>query len=1086
MPRNRSCPFPWLLVASLLVVLAPEPILEAQGNPPNTSGPSLPHTGVRQSSRVPVALVGGTVFVHPDRKLERATLLIRNGRVAAVGQNLSLPADTIALNLTGKTIYPGFLDPFTDYGLEAARSERSGAGRASVRTGTSASRSRSAASSERGARSWNEAIRAERRAAEAFQPEPEAARKLLARGVTAVGTVNRDGIFRGRAATVSTDPDRRAAELLLQAEGPHHASFDRGSSQQLYPTSLMGSMALVRQTLIDARWAVEAARVAAANVRPEVDLAVLELGRAFYGKSTPEALWFETSNELDLLRAARLGREAGIPQVHIGSGFEWRRLEEIASLKLSIILPVRLPERPALGNPTEEQEVPLVDLRHFERAARNPSWLAEKGVEFAWTGTGLGEHDNFWGTLRRFVQAGLPRRLALAGLTTVPAKLLGLADQVGALEPGFRADLVIASGDLLEQDARILEVWIAGAPVHQVEALDQLDVRGRFAFSLATNRFELTIDGKSPRELRGKVVPAPEAPASTSAETANPSLQHASSSAGKPQDATLSSFEVEQHTVTFRADLGSAGGPAGTSRFRLVAPANTLELELWLPGRDAPERITLEKLPASIDGTRQAEAPTRPALRSRRTFPDAPYGYENLPQPETVVVRGATVWTSGPQGTLENADLYVRNGKIVAVGTNVKVPPGTREIDGRGRHVTPGLIDEHSHLAISRGVNEASHAVTSEVRIADVINPDDIGIFRALAGGTTAAQLLHGSANPIGGQSAIIKHRWGHSASELLIPDARPAIKFALGENVKQSNWTDPSDRYPKTRMGVDTRIRDAFLAAREYQEAWKRFRSLPPAVRARTVPPRRDLTLEALAEILEGQRDIHCHSYVQSEVLALMRLAEELGFRVHTFTHILEGYKVAPEMAKHGAMGSSFADWWAYKFEVYDAIPQNTCLMHDAGVVVSVNSDSDEMIRRLNQEASKSILHCGMKEEEALKLVTLNAARQLGIDHRVGSLEPEKDADFVIWNGHPLSTLSHPLETWIDGRRYFSIEEAQQQHRRDVEERRSLIDWVLSNPEDSGGKGPNTKALHPTERWDCDDVHGLEEDMEGFTEQKE
>lgn len=1063
-------------LASFLPAAAPASVASFSGKEPPPSlqapAPSLPHTGVRQSGRAPIALVGATVQVRPDRKIEGATLLIRNGKVEAVGPRLSLPPDATVIEVSGKTIYPGFIDPFTEYGLESRRPESSAGNRTLARREAAMGRTRQAESSEKGARSWNEAVHAERLAAEDFQPEAEAARKLLARGVTTVATVKRDGIFRGRAAVVSTHPTGRSAELFLRVEGPHHASFERGSSNQLYPTSLMGSMALIRQTLLDARWALEISRLAPPQNRPEVDLALQELARAFYGKPTPEALWFETGTELNLLRAARLGQEAEIALVFIGSGFEWRRLEEITAIQPRLVLPVRLPERPAVDDPLREAEVPLVDLRHFERAPFNPLWLSEKGVELAWTGTGLGEKDDFWTTLRRFVDAGLPEAVAIAGLTTVPAKWLGVQDQVGTLEPGFRADLVITSGSLFDKEARILEVWIGGSPVHQLEALDQLDARGRYAFQLDHTRFELSLEGKTPLELRGKIVPK-----SQDSEVLTPAETEASKEKGR--EASVSSLTVERRAVTFHTDLGKIGGPSGRSRFRLTAPSGTLQLELWPPGQQTPTLVVLEKLSFEAGKEQTATPSSKPTLRSRRTYPDAPYGYETPPQAESVVVRNATIWTSGPQGKLEQSDLYVHGGKVVAVGKNLKVPKGTREIDGTGRHITPGLIDEHSHLAISGGVNEASHAVTAEVRISDVLDPDDIGIFRALAGGTTAAQLLHGSANPIGGQGAIIKHRWGRSAPELLIPDARPTIKFALGENVKQSNWTDPSDRYPKTRMGVDTRIRDAFLAAREYRAAWERYRSLPAAARSKTAPPRRDLTLEPLAEILEGKRDIHCHSYVQSEILSLMRLAEELGFRVHTFTHILEGYKVAPEMARHRAMASSFADWWAYKFEVYDAIPQNTCLMHDAGIVVSVNSDSEEMIRRLNQEASKSILYCGMGEEEALKLVTLNPAKQLGIDHRVGSLEPGKDADFVIWNGHPLSTLSYPIETWIDGQRYFSIEQAEEQRRRDLEERRALIDWALSQAEEGGTKGLSTKALHPTERWECGDLHGLNQRFE-------
>ncbi len=307
-------------------------------------------------------------------------------------------------------------------------------------------------------------------------------------------------------------------------------------------------------------------------------------------------------------------------------------------------------------------------------------------------------------------------------------------------------------------------------------------------------------------------------------------------------------------------------------------------------------------------------------------------------------------------------------------------------------------MDCHSHTAISKGVNEGSHAVTCEVRIGDVLDPTDVSMYRQLAGGVTAANLLHGSANPMGGQNQVIKFRWGALPEELKFADAMPGVKFALGENVKQSNWGDKfKTRYPQTRMGVEQLIRDRFRAAQEYDAAMKKKEGLPP---------RRDLQLEALAEILNGKRLIHCHSYRQDEVLMLLRLAGEFKIKIGTLQHILEGYKVADEIAAHGAGASSFADWWAYKFETYDAIPDNPAMMHGRSVLTSVNSDSDDLARRLNTEAGKSIKYGGLSPEEALKLVTIYPAKQLQIDARTGSLEPGKDADFVIWSGQPAFQL--------------------------------------------------------------------------------
>lgn len=1062
------------------LVLAAPPAGRAGASTPPPPGPALPFTGLRAAPAAPVALVGATVHVSPERQLESATLVLRDGRVEAVGTRLDPPEDATVVELFGRTIYAGFVEPLSEYGLAKPAAGGPTAGAAATPAG---GRARAAERALPGARSWNEAVHAERRAAESFAPDAEAAEPLLARGVTAAATVRRDGIFRGRAALVSLAPGDAGARVI-EAAGPHHLAFTKGSSRQAYPSSLMGSIALVRQTLNDARWLDE---VAAARKRnpalpaPATDAALAALAADLFAARPRPAVWFETTNEHDLLRAAAIGRELGLPLVHVGSGSEWRRLEEIAALGAPLVLPLRLPEKPDVSTADAELGVALADLRHWERAPGNAAALAAAGVELAFTGLGLGKDEQLLDQLRAAVRRGLPAERALAGLTTVPARLLGAADRVGSLEPGRRADLVIADGDLFGGEGRILEVWIGGEPAHTVEPVDQLDLRGRHRLAVAGAPFDLILEGRRPGKLEGRLEPAgaagQAAGESPAAEAEPPAAGEpdaiAAGKEAKPARAKLEGIAVERHRVSFRADLGQTGGPAGVTRFAVARRAGRLVAEITAAD-GARELVALEPGDAAAEEASGEEKRRQPeaALVSRRTYPDAALGFETPPAAEEVVVRNATIWTSGPRGVLENADLHVRGGRVVAVGSGLAAPAGARVIDATGRHVTPGLIDEHSHLAISGGVNEGTHAVTSEVRIGDVIHPDDVGIYRALAGGTTAAQLLHGSANPIGGQAVVIKHRWGAPAEAMKL-SAPPGIKFALGENVKQSNWSDASDRYPKSRMGVEARIRDAFHAAREAAAERRRYEALPAAERARALPPRRDLTLEALAEILDGRREIHCHSYVQSEILALIRLADELGFKVHTFTHILEGYKVAPEMAEHGAAGSSFADWWAYKFEVYDAIPQNTCLMHDAGVLVAVNSDSPEMIRRLNQEASKSVLHCGMDEADALAMVTLNPARMLGVADRIGSLEPGKDADFVIWSGHPLSTLSRPLETWIDGAPYFTVAADAARREADRRERRELVAKLLADT--GGGGSPGAGRSRPPEIWHCDDLGGLE-----------
>ncbi|MBI2615142.1 MAG: amidohydrolase [Gemmatimonadetes bacterium] len=389
-----------------------------------------------------------------------------------------------------------------------------------------------------------------------------------------------------------------------------------------------------------------------------------------------------------------------------------------------------------------------------------------------------------------------------------------------------------------------------------------------------------------------------------------------------------------------------------------------------------------------------------------------------------MLIKNATVMTV-TNGTLKNASVLVRDGKIAAVGTNVTAPADATVIDATGKFLTPGIIDAHSHIA-SDATNEGSVAVSAMVGIQDVLDPDDVSIYRALAGGVTSVNVLHGSANPIGGKNAVIKLRWGADAAGLLFQGAQPGIKFALGENPKRDR--EP-DRYPATRMGVMDVVREAFVQAREYQRQWRGYEQEAQraqrgqrgrAAQANLIPPRRDLKLETLAEILDGKRLVHAHSYRADEILQLIRLAEEFDFKIATFQHVLEGYKVADEIAKHGAGASTFSDWWAYKVEAYDAIPYNAALMTERGVVASINSDSGEEMRHLNQEAGKAMHWGGLTEDQALALVTLNPAKQLHIADRVGSIDVGKDADLVIFDNYPLGTYALPVTTIVDGQIYF------------------------------------------------------------------
>jgi imidazolonepropionase-like amidohydrolase len=438
-----------------------------------------------------------------------------------------------------------------------------------------------------------------------------------------------------------------------------------------------------------------------------------------------------------------------------------------------------------------------------------------------------------------------------------------------------------------------------------------------------------------------------------------------------------------------------------------------------------------------------------------------------------ILIQNATILTI-THGNIEHGSILIRDGKIAAIGADVKAPEGATVIDAKGQYVMPGIIDCHSHIAVDGSVNEGSVSVSSMANIADVLNPDDISIYDDLSGGVTSANILHGSANPIGGQTIVIKLRWGKQASELPFQGALPGIKFALGENPKRSNFTPPpgvEPRYPATRMGVEETIREAFIEARDYKKQWDDYNRKKAAGEQNLLPPRRNEKLEPLVEVMEGKRYVHAHCYRADEILMLIRVANEFGFKVRTFQHVLEGYKIGDEIAASGAGGSTFSDWWAYKMEAFDAIPYNAALMTERGVVVSVNSDDAEEARHLNQEAAKSMKYGGLSANDALKLVTLNPAIQLGIDNRVGSIEVGKDADLAIFNRDPLSVYAVVQKTLIDGQVYFDRDKdiaarpALGKEKQDllakekkVSEEKKASEKSEANPE----KKPDQKKKHP------------------------
>ena len=967
---------------------------------------TIPKQGIRENDPRVHALTNARIVAAPGKTIEKGTVLIRDGLIVEVGPDVKIPAEARVWDLAGKTIYPGFIDAYSRLDLpETLKPEP-------VRNDVdpddpNAKPKEVPRESAKGTRAWNSRVTPERRASDYLNLDKKGTKALRDLGFTSALIVPGRGVFRGSSALINLQEADVDTMVVAPLVAQHIAfDFDREGDRG-YPNSLMGAIALIRQSFLDASWyqaAQEAYRKNPATTeRPETNASLAAL--AEQAQRNPAV--FEAEDELDLLRALRIADEFKLKPILFGNGYEYRVRKALAEKKTPIILPLDFPKPPEIERPEQALEYALNELQHWDRAPSNPARLAEAGIPFAFTTQKLEKPEkDFWARVRLAVRRGLSKDVALAALTSTPAEIFGVADRLGAIAPGRMANLVVASGDLFADEARVLTTWVDGR-YYDTEQARERDLRGTWELMAEGKTLALVIEGKL-EKLEAKLAD-------------------------------------EKTTVSVKDDV-----------VLLIAPAKLLEKgegSIRLTGQVAGETIAgsgeapgtanvrwSAKRTAAYTPVKKPDekpSPLDKPLDFPETYPAGAFGRAALPeQPKSILIQGATIWTSGPQGTLQNADLLVTGGKITAIGPGLKAPGGAPVIDGKGLHVTPGIVDCHSHTAISRGVNESSHAVTCEVRIGDVVDATDIDLYYQLAGGVTAANLLHGSANPMGGQNQVIKFRWGGLPEELKFADAMPGVKFALGENVKQSNWGEKfKTRYPQTRMGVEQIMRDRFRAALEYDAALKKKQGLPV---------RRDLQLEAISEIVSGKRLIHCHSYRQDEIFAFLSVAREFKIKVGTLQHILEGYKVADVMAKDGVGGSSFADWWGYKFEVYDAIPDNAAMMHGQGVLTSVNSDSADLARRLNTEAAKSMKYGGLSPDEALKLVTINPARQLRIDAKTGSLETGKDADFVIWSGNPLSNYASVKQTWIDGRKYFDRAEDAEARKSFAAQREALVQKAL------------------------------------------
>jgi imidazolonepropionase-like amidohydrolase len=910
------------------------------------------------------ALVGGRVVVKPGETLETGTIVIRDGLIQAVGKDAAVPADARIWDMNGTTIYAGFIEPYLVPDSTNAPISTSAGAPIATSSFTAGGVRFFGAPGDRvdmgnpGAGNDIAKITPEFHAIDKYSPKEKSLAPLRELGFTTGVIAPAKGIIRGTSALVSL-VEENPNRTVVRPDVFQHIAFETdGNDSGAYPDSLMGVIAAIRQSFFDAQhYALDHADYARHPQDRRRPQFDPSLEALKAAANKNISVAFEPGSALMDDRAAQISAELGLDFCLVSSGQEWRRPDLAAATGATFIVPLNFPTLPKLPDEEDWDQVSLDQLRAWDWAAENPALLRRQGREIALTTYGLSDKKDFRRNLRLALDRGLSETDALAALTTLPAKLCGVQSQLGTIEAGKFADLTIVEGtNYFDPDAKIRAVWIDG-----------------------------------------RIYPSPP--------------EEAKSKAGEVDSAglgTATALKEEPEKTPRPPSVASQTSPAAGAT---NAP---------------PESKSEEKKERKKDELRELQK-TRVA---RSPLDDRGF----ITNPPAVLIHNATIWTCSTNGVLVNEDLLVVDGKIKALGrSSIAEGVGRRTlmiVDGSGLHVTPGIIDCHSHTAILGDVNEAGLPCTAMVRISDVVNSETENFHQQLAGGVTMVNLLHGSANAIGGQNCVIKLRDGDSPEQLIFSNAPAGIKFALGENVKQSNWGEKFvTRFPQSRTGVRTFIQNRFIAAQTYLKEWADYQSATNALVAAPttnaaaripVPPRRDLELEAIGEVIQGKRLIHCHSYRQDEILMLLRLMPEFGVQIGTFQHVLEGYKIADEIAQHGAGGSTFSDWWAYKFEVYDAIPYNGSLMRERGVVVSFNSDSSELARRLYLEAAKAVKYGDTPQTEALNFVTLNPAKQLRIDQYVGSLEPGKDADFAIWSKSPLASDTVCLQTWIDGKKYF------------------------------------------------------------------
>ncbi len=967
--------------------------------------------------------MNATLVTQPGKVIANANLIVRDGLIVAVGSKAAVPADAQVIDGDGLRVYPGFIDAATSELLDPAKKPVPAAGRK-----VDFSRYVLAATRPDNRRG----LTPEFRAGDSLKPNAALFESLRTLGFTDVHVLPSGRIASGQGVLLSTSAAPFRESLLLKSTFSQFQLLALGGNS--YPATLMGAAAHLRQAFLDAGYHAQHVKLyagGASNIgRPPVDAALEALDHVL---AKQRRAVFLVSTKDDIHRALDFAAEQKIPATLWGVRDAYRTLDRLQREKVDLILQVDFGEKPKVETPKPSTKL-VADvkdplrvqrdrLERWKQRVRGLSELRRRGLRFAVSSHGLKNRADVFKGLRWAIEKGLDRDAALAALTIDAARILGIEDRLGTLSPGKLAHVVVTTGPFDHAESKVRYVLVDGRMFeYNTNAKPVVPKKdGKASGVNLSGQWQLII-----LSADGKVV--------ATLELIQDGARLTGAFTSEQGNGKLTSGSVKDKDVHFVVAIG-AGARAVRLKFSGKVDGEKLAGDLkppfgavtkWSAGRVEPKQPKSDnpvQLRLAPDDTHDAPAvAAKPKTEQQPTELESDRLLRPIKTGGNVLISNGTVLT-GTGKMLPKTSILVKNGKIAAIGPGLKPEKGMTVIDAAGRFVMPGIIDTHTHIKITGGVNEATQSIVPEVRIKDVINTDDPSEYHALAGGVTAARILHGSANVIGGQDAVVKLKYGADAADQILADSPQGVKFALGENVKFR-----STRFPNTRLGVEATLNRAFLEAADYRRRWleyDRARAKQKGKRDVLLPPRRDLRLEVLADILNHEKFIHAHCYRADEILMLLRVASNLGIRVWSLQHVLEGYKVAPEIVAHGASCSTFADWWAYKVEAYDATPYNAALLKEAGANVVIKSDNPELMRHLYLEAAKTVRYGNMHPEEALQTITRNAARELGLDKRMGSIEIGKDADLAIFSGHPLNAFSRCELTLIEGEVYFSREHA-------------------------------------------------------------